>query len=83
MSVTQSLASRSARACAWCRRAPASQLNVPRSAGVPRRYACTDAFGTLTAGADKQDAAKQAILARVNELAAPAVANLQRLAALY
>lgn len=41
-----------------------------------------DAFGKLAASADRQDAEKQAILARVKELAAPAVANLQRLAAL-
>ena len=41
-----------------------------------------DAFGKLTASADKQDAGKQAMLARMKELAAPAAANLQRLAAL-
>lgn len=41
-----------------------------------------DAFGKLTASVDKHDAGKQALLARVKELAAPAVANLQKLAAL-
>jgi len=40
-----------------------------------------DGFGRLMAGADKQDAAKQATLARYKEQAGAAMANLPRLAA--